>query len=178
MLLQLGLNRSATFLRPTALFRSGSLTRQLAKRYQSAVKTTYNEEVQILRAQRGNRPISPHLTIYQPQMTWYLSSLHRISGVILGVGFYALTIAFGVSTLFGLGLNTENLTAWYKQKIPTWMDWTAKAGVAYLFAFHIANGLRHLVWDLGKEVSNPGVIKTGWAVLALAAVAGTSFLFN
>lgn len=178
MLFQLGLNRSAPFLRPTAISRSCSLTRQLAKRYQSTVKTSVDEELHILRAQRKNRPISPHLTIYQPQMTWYLSSLHRVSGVIMGFGFYAITIAFGISTLFGLGLNTENLTAWYKQKVPTWMDWTAKAGVAYLFAFHIANGVRHLVWDIGKEVSNPGVIKTGWVVLAFTAIAGTSFLFK
>ncbi|CAR29929.1 hypothetical protein ZYGR_0AD06200 [Zygosaccharomyces rouxii] len=178
MLIQLGLNRSSLFLRPSVVSRSTTLTRQLAKRYQSTVKTSFDEELQILRAQRKNRPISPHLTIYQPQMTWYLSSLHRVSGVMLGAAFYCLTIAFGVSTLFGLGLNTENLTTWYKEKVPTWFDWTAKGGVAYLFAFHISNGVRHLVWDLGKQVTNPGVIRTGWAVLAFTAVAGTTFLFK
>lgn len=178
MLVQLGLNRSSLFLRPSLVSRSCSLSGQLAKRYQSTVKTSFDGELQILRAQRKNRPISPHLTIYQPQITWYLSSLHRISGVLLGAGFYCLTIAFGVSTLFGLGLNTENLTRWYNEKVPTWADWTAKAGVSYLFAFHIGNGVRHLVWDMGKELSNQGVIRTGWAVLAFAAVAGTAFLFK
>lgn len=178
MLVQLGLNRSSLFLRPSMVSRTTSLSKNLAKRYQSTVKTSFDEELQILRAQRKNRPVSPHLTIYEPQMTWYLSSLHRISGVILGSAFFGLTIAFGVSTLFGLGLNTENLTRWYKEKIPTWLDWTGKASVAYLFAFHIGNGVRHLVWDMGKEVTNRGVIRTGWAVLAVTAVAGTALLFK
>ena len=36
------------------------------------------------KSQRLSRPISPHLLIYQPQLTWYLSALHRITGA--GVG--------------------------------------------------------------------------------------------
>lgn len=129
-------------------------------------------------AQRKNRPVSPELTIYQPQIPWILSSVHRVSGVFLGLGFFTVTIAFGVSTLFGLGLNTENLKNYYKEKVPRWADWTMKGSAAYLFAFHFGNGIRHLVWDLGKEVTNPGVIKTGYAVLALTAIGGTALLFK
>jgi hypothetical protein len=32
---------------------------------------------------KANRPLSPHLTIYQPQLTWYMSGLHRITGVYI-----------------------------------------------------------------------------------------------
>jgi len=31
---------------------------------------------------KPQRPTSPHLTIYQPQLTWYLSSAFRITGVM------------------------------------------------------------------------------------------------
>jgi succinate dehydrogenase (ubiquinone) cytochrome b560 subunit len=43
-------------------------------------------ESELLRQQRKVRPVSPHLTIYQPQITWYLSGLHRITGAAVGGG--------------------------------------------------------------------------------------------
>lgn len=177
MLLQLGLNGCYRgVVRPSVIARA---SRTLGKRFNSqTVKTTFEKEHEILVAQRGNRPVSPHLTIYQPQLTWYLSSLHRITGVILGSGFFAVTIAFGVSTLFGLGLNTENLKNYYKEKVPAWADWTAKGTAAYFFAFHFGNGIRHLIWDTGKELTIKGVNRTGIVVLALTAIGGTALLFK
>ncbi|KAJ3043079.1 cytochrome b subunit of succinate dehydrogenase, Sdh3p, partial [Rhizoclosmatium hyalinum] len=38
------------------------------------------------RSQAFKRPISPHLFIYQPQLTWYLSMFHRITGAAVGAG--------------------------------------------------------------------------------------------
>lgn len=43
-------------------------------------------ESEILRQQRKVRPVSPHLTIYQPQITMVLSGLHRVTGVAVGGG--------------------------------------------------------------------------------------------
>lgn len=94
----------------------------------------------------------------------------------MAFAFYAVTISFGVSSLFGLGLSTDNLTEFYTNKIPSWMDITAKASFAYLFAFHFGNGIRHLIWDSGKELTLKGVYRTGYAVLALTAVAGSYLL--
>lgn len=163
----LGLNRSVVWSKPV---------RAASRRLLSTAKTTVSEEEQILVAQRKNRPVSPHLTIYQPQLTWYLSSMHRVSGVMLGGVFYAVTIALGVSTVFGLGLTSDKLADWYHNKVPKWMDYTVKGGAAYLFAFHFGNGIRHLIWDTGKELTIKGVYRTGYAVLALTAVAGTYLL--
>lgn len=42
---------------------------------------TEDEALTLLNEQRSIRPNSPHLTIYQPQLTWYLSVLTRITGV-------------------------------------------------------------------------------------------------
>jgi succinate dehydrogenase (ubiquinone) cytochrome b560 subunit len=36
--------------------------------------------------QRKNRPIAPHLSIYQPQLTWYMSAFHRFTGGAVAVG--------------------------------------------------------------------------------------------
>lgn len=35
------------------------------------------------RQQSLHRPLSPHLTIYKPQLTWMLSGAHRISGCVM-----------------------------------------------------------------------------------------------
>lgn len=78
--------------------------------------------------------------------------------------------------MFGLGLSTENLVQFYNEKIPSWMDITAKLGFAYLFAFHFGNGIRHLIWDAGKELTLKGVYRTGYSVLALTAVLGSYLL--
>ena len=37
-------------------------------------------------AAKSQRPVSPHLQIYQPQLTWLMSGLHRITGAGLAVG--------------------------------------------------------------------------------------------
>ena len=39
-----------------------------------------------------NRPLSPHLTIYKPQLTSTFSIFHRISGAFLGVAVRLLVI--------------------------------------------------------------------------------------
>lgn len=45
-----------------------------------------------------------------------------------------------------------------------------KFGVALPFTYHAFNGVRHLVWDLGREMSNKQVMRTGWAVVGLSVV--------
>jgi succinate dehydrogenase (ubiquinone) cytochrome b560 subunit len=40
------------------------------------------------------------------------------------------------------------------------------------------NGIRHLMWDLGRGLSNPVIIKTGWTVvgLSVASAVGLALL--
>uniref|UniRef100_A0AC35F770 Uncharacterized protein n=1 Tax=Panagrolaimus sp. PS1159 TaxID=55785 RepID=A0AC35F770_9BILA len=37
----------------------------------------------LVRQEKSGRPLSPHLNIYKPQLTWMLSGLHRITGCIM-----------------------------------------------------------------------------------------------
>ncbi|QHS75389.1 protein SHH3 [Saccharomyces paradoxus] len=133
-------------------------------------------EEELLVSQRKQRPISPHLTVYEPEMSWYLSSLHRISGVLLALGFYAFTITLGVTTIMGMDTTFQDLNEWYHEKLPKWSQWLVKGSAGYLFAFHFGNGIRHLIWDMGYELTNRGVIKTGSIVLAGTLVLGTYLL--
>ncbi|SCV00502.1 LAMI_0G05468g1_1 [Lachancea mirantina] len=177
MLTLVGLNtRSALWSSPIQHAARRCAARLVPRRNMTTIKTSVDEAEQVLVAQRKHRPVSPHLTIYQPQLTWYLSSLHRVTGVFLGFGFFGVVIAFGVSTLFGLGLTTDKLAQYYHEKVPKWADITLKGSGAYLLAFHFSNGIRHLIWDAGKALSLKGVYSTGYAVLAFTAVVGT-YLF-
>jgi succinate dehydrogenase (ubiquinone) cytochrome b560 subunit len=128
-----------------------------------------SDSYQILVAQRKNRPTSPHLSIYRPQITWYASSLHRLTGSILSGGFYVFGAAYLVSPLFGWHLDSASLAAAFGS-LPVLAKVGLKGLVAFPFTFHSFNGIRHLVWDLGKEFSNKAVIRSGWTVVGISAV--------
>ena len=53
----------------------------------------------------------------------------------------------------------------------------AKMTVAFPFTYHGLNGVRHLVWDMGKELSNKQVQRTGWAVVGLSVTGAVALAF-
>lgn len=52
-----------------------------------------------------------------------------------------------------------------------------KMALAVPFTFHSFNGIRHLVWDTGREFANKSVVRTGWAVVGLTAVSSVYLAF-
>lgn len=145
-------------------------------RHTSTVKVSHEQEEELLIAQRRNRPVSPHLTIYKMQLTAVLSSLHRILGVAMAGGFYALTTGYAAATLLSLPLDTATVVSAFSA-LPFAVKLGAKAAMAYPFAYHFLNGIRHLVWDFGKELTIPGVYRTGYIVLAGTALFGSYLAF-
>ena len=110
------------------------------------------------------RPLSPHLQIYRWQLTSVLSILHRITGLALVAGTLLLVYwlvataanpaAFATAQEFiGSILGRLLLFAW----------------TVALF-YHLANGIRHLLWDAGRGFELRSVYASGWAVV-IAAVA-------
>lgn len=122
---------------------------------------------EILAAQRKLRPTSPHLSIYQPQIPWILSSLNRITGATLAGGLYIFGTAYLAAPLFGFILDSASMAAAFASW-PVFLKVATKLTIAFPFTFHSVNGLRHLVWDFGKGFTNQQVIKTGWTVLGLS----------
>lgn len=142
----------------------------------STVSTTAEQQQEILKAQRRNRPESPHLTIYKPQITMVLSGLHRITGVAMGGAFYALTVTYAATGLLGIPFDSALLVAAFAG-LPLVAKVAAKAAMAFPFVFHSFNGVRHLLWDTGRELTVKGVYRTGYVVVALTAVFGTYLTF-
>lgn len=50
-----------------------------------------------------------------------------------------------------------------------------KLMLAVPFSYHIANGVRHLMWDAGKFLTVKEVYSTGYAVL-IATIIGTAVM--
>ncbi|CAP21181.1 Protein CBR-MEV-1 [Caenorhabditis briggsae] len=129
-----------------------------------------------LKKQRDmKRPIAPHLTIYQPQLTWMLSGFHRISGCVMagtllvgGLGFAVLPLDF---TTF-----VEYIRGW---NLPCAVTAVFKYIIAFPIIFHTLNGIRFLGFDLAKGVDNIGqVYKSGWLVFGVSAVIALAIVIN
>jgi len=110
-----------------------------------------------------NRPLSPHLQVYRPQLTSVLSILHRITGVALAVG-TILLVYWLIATASGpAAFATANGI------IGSWIGLILLFGWTFALFFHLANGIRHLFWDAGLGFELKAVYASGWTVVAVAA---------
>ena len=51
------------------------------------------------------------------------------------------------------------------------------AGWSFCFFYHLANGIRHLAWDVGLGFEMNQINASGWLVLIVASVATAAFVF-
>lgn len=130
---------------------------------------TAQDSLEILRKQRLSRPVAPHLTIYQPQVTWVLSGLNRLTGVTLSGALYVFGLAYLAAPVLGWNLTSAAMAASFA-KWPVFLKVFAKMGLALPFTFHSFNGLRHLAWDTGSNLTNRQVWITGWTVVGVSIV--------
>lgn len=95
---------------------------------------------------RGNRPLSPHLQIYRPQLTSVSSILVRITGIavlLLSIFVVAwLIAAAGSATSFAAV--DGFLRSWFGDLMLFFGTWA-------LF-YHLFGRLRHVLWDFGHFV--------------------------
>lgn len=123
----------------------------------------------ILAAQRLNRPVSPHLSIYRPQITWLASISSRLTGIFLSSSFYLFGLTYLASPFLGWGL--EDVVA-VVAGLPVALTAAIKSVVAVSFVFHCCMGVRHLIWDQAKMLTNRQVLVSGWLVVGLSLASG------
>ena len=109
-----------------------------------------------------NRPISPHLQIYAPQITSVLSITHRFTGVSLYLS-AILFSAFVISASFG-----ETTFDLVQSLVGSWVGKTILFCITLAVYYHLSNGIRHLFWDFGKGFDLTSVRLSGYAVLAFS----------
>ena len=92
---------------------------------------------------RGNRPLSPHLTIYRPQLTSMTSIFTRLTGNALIVAALMIVWWFVAAATGPEAFATANgfVTSWFGDLVmflSVWAIW-----------YHLIFGVRHLIWDSG-----------------------------
>lgn len=105
------------------------------------------------------RPVSPHLSIYEPQLTWVMSIFHRITGAGLAAGVYLGSLSY-----LSAGLPSSAGVVATVASMPAVVTFAGKALTAAPLAYHTCNGVRHLLWDFGYFLSLKQVYSTGYAV--------------
>lgn len=90
----------------------------------------------------------------------------RITGVAMSGTLYLFAPAYLMAPLFGWHLDSATIAAAFGAW-PVVAKVAAKFVFALPFTFHSFQGLRHLVWDMGKEFANKSVIRSGWTVVGL-----------
>ena len=110
-------------------------------------------------SRNNNRPLSPHLDIYQYQITWTVSIMHRITGVAMTLGLI-LIVAWLVAAAF-----SPELFSLIDGVLRSWIGMIIIFGSLWAFWFHFLNGIRHLFWDLGYGFNLSTVWRSGWVVV-------------
>ncbi|MDJ0947353.1 MAG: succinate dehydrogenase, cytochrome b556 subunit [Alphaproteobacteria bacterium] len=110
----------------------------------------------------GNRPLSPHLQVYRPQLTSMLSILHRVTGVALAVGalllvWWLLAVAAG-----------PDAHATVNGFLISWIGRLLLFGWSFALFYHLCTGIRHLFWDAGLGMELKQVYASGWTVVAVS----------
>jgi succinate dehydrogenase / fumarate reductase cytochrome b subunit len=115
------------------------------------------------------RPLSPHLQIYKWQLTMSLSILHRATGVFVSLAAFALAC-----WLVAAAGGDEDYRR-FAGLAASWPGRVLLLAMLASFLYHLLNGIRHLLWDIGWGLDLQRVYATGWTVVALTA-AGTAWL--
>ena len=119
---------------------------------------------------RAARPLSPHLQVYRWTLTMTLSILHRATGLALSVGLL-LVACWLLAAAAGPGPYAD-LQGFVTGPVGT----ALLVGWTFALALHLANGVRHLFWDLLFGLEMRQARASGWAVWAFA-IAATAALW-
>ena len=113
---------------------------------------------------RGDRPLSPHLTIYRPQLTSITSILTRITGNALLLAALLLVwwlLAAATSPEYFSAVDGF-VTSWFGDLVmflSLWALW-----------YHLLAGIRHLIWDNAMMLEIEQAEMLGWLVIGASVI--------
>ncbi len=112
----------------------------------------------------GQRPLSPHLSIYRPQLTSIVSILNRLTGLslllaALVIVWWLLAAATSPEAYAQANGVITSFPGDLVMTLSLWAVW-----------YHYLGGLRHLYFDAGNGLELATAEKLGWAVIAGSVV--------
>jgi len=112
-----------------------------------------------------DRPIAPHVSVWRWHVTMASSILHRVSGVGLYGGGVLLAI-----WLMAAAAGPETYAP-VAQLIASPLGQIALYLLVAAMAYHLANGLRHLVFDTGAGLTPSDADTSAWFAILFAFAA-------
>ena len=113
---------------------------------------------------QAKRPLSPHLSVYKPQLTSGMSIFHKITGVGMAGGLVVL-----VAWLACLAMGKETYDT-LMSLLTTPVGQILLFGWTWAFFYHLCCGIRHLLWAAGWALSIKAVYVTGYIALAISTI--------
>ncbi len=109
--------------------------------------------------------MSPHLQVWRWHITMLTSILHRVTGVGLYLG-GLIAAAWAIS----LAAGPESYAA-FKALLGSPLGKFVMFGMTLSVFYHLANGIRHLVWDFGYALDLKSANASAWAVFGFTLAA-------
>lgn len=109
------------------------------------------------------RPLSPHLSIYKPQISSVLSIGHRVTGF----GLYIATIL--MMWWFALWVFSE-FDSWYFKIFDHTLIKVIIFFTIYGYSYHLSTGIRHLIWDVGIGYDISSMNFSGWIAVCSSLI--------
>jgi len=108
---------------------------------------------------RGNRPLSPHLQIYRPQLNSMTSILNRLTGIALLGGailmvWWLMAAATSESYFAYVDWLLTSILGDIVMTLSVWALW-----------YHALAGIRHLIWDMGYGFDPDTSDKASWGII-------------
>ena len=111
------------------------------------------------------RPTSPHLQVWRWHVTMAGSIATRATGIALYVGLVIVAV-WALALAAGPGAYATCATV-----LGSPLGLLVLFGLTVSIFYHLAAGLRHLVWDYGRGFLPRTANATAWGAFAFAAVA-------
>ena len=111
------------------------------------------------------RPLSPHVSIWRWHITMATSIAHRFTGVGLYVG-ALIAAAWAVSLASG-----PEAYGTFKALLGSPLGKFVMFGLTVSALYHLANGMRHLIWDAGHGLDVKSINAQSFAIFGFTAAA-------
>lgn len=117
-----------------------------------------------MKTEKDRRPLSPHLQVYKWESHMAMSILHRATGVASAVGLVVLTLWLLSAAGGEAGWHKANHLFNNSLVVLIMFLWSGA------LIYHLCNGIRHLMWDIGKGLDKAQARNSAKAVQIAAAV--------
>jgi succinate dehydrogenase / fumarate reductase cytochrome b subunit len=116
-----------------------------------------------------NRPLSPHLQVYAWNISSLTSIMHRATGVLLyivivAISWFVVFFTYNVNNEVGIDQPACDCM------MLRYVFGAVLFGIIFALYFHFCNGIRHLIWDIGKGYELQTARKTGFLVIICAVL--------